>query len=91
MSITEVDTDTLRALFDLAVGSMNYSSGFFEESDVKVILDVARLIGADMTHESPQYDSYKLTEPHLWHQDCALKWRCGKAADHKIHRPELPA
>jgi hypothetical protein len=74
---------------------MNYGSGFYDEDDVKIILKVAEQIDAIDDLPSPSWagretGEFLLTEPHLWHQECKLPWRCGKAANDPIHRPELP-
>jgi hypothetical protein len=89
-----IKIETLKALFDLAAGSMNYSSGFLDRDEVDVIMDVANLLGAD-DPGSPAFGGafdtrYRLDEPHLWHQDCTFPWRCGKPQNDPIHRPELP-
>jgi hypothetical protein len=94
MTTVEIELETLRALFDLVVGSMNYGSGFYDEDDVKIILKVAEQIGAidglEIPDRSDRSKRFRLTKPHLWHQECKLPWRCGKAANDPIHRPELP-
>lgn len=85
----EIKTETLKALFDLVVGSMDYGSGFFDKEDVEVIIDVAEIIGALGGLDDPdRYDRnrFKRMEPHLWHQDCALSWRCGRAANDPLHQ-----
>jgi hypothetical protein len=84
----EIDKETLQALFDMVVGSLNFESGFYDKEEVDSIVAVARLLGvSDVTAIPPEH---KMTYPHLWHQDCELPWRCNAPQDAEIHHPELP-
>lgn len=88
-----IDKEQLQALFDLVAHSMDYGSGFFDHDDIRTIISVAELLGvADSLSAPGGYGtSWKLLEPHLWHQECALKWRCGEPSGAPIHQVELPA
>lgn len=94
--LTTIKTEKLRALFDLAVGSMDYGSGFLDRDDVEVIVEVARMLGVEKDVSEPGGPSYdgrkpwQRTEPHLWHQECALDWLCGQPAGDPIHQITLP-
>lgn len=95
MTIVKIELETLQTLFDLVVGSLDYGSGFFDEDDVKVIIKVAEKLGVldglpDPSASAIGRSRFRLTEPHLWHQECKIPWRCGKTANDPIHHPELP-
>lgn len=78
-----IELELLKAFYDMAVGSMDYSSGFFDSTETDQIAYVGRLLGVDQTPPDEP-------TPHLWHQDCALPWRCGQSAGAEIHRMEMP-
>jgi hypothetical protein len=77
----DIDKVTLQGLFDIAVGSMDFGSGFLDIDDVKVLRKVAELLGVDPSEGTPGPICYR----HLWHQDCALPWWCGKPSNDPIH------
>lgn len=89
---TIIETETLRALYDLAVGSMSYGSGFLDHEDIEIVASAARILGVERDIPEPGglIGEWRRTEPHLWHQDCELKWLCGRSAGDPIHQIELP-
>lgn len=52
--ITEIATEDLRALFDVAVGSMNFTSGFLDTEEVEVLQRAAVAIGVDPMVATPK-------------------------------------
>lgn len=88
-NLVSVEREALQALFDIAVGSMNFGSGFLDKEEVDVLVDIARTLGVADIQAIPE--TMKTTYPHLWHQDCDLPWRCNKPQGHPIHHLELPA
>lgn len=88
MTMKRIKKETLQALFDIAVGSMDFGSGFLDKEEVDVLRDVAELLGVNPSVGTPP--EYRTKYPHLWHQDCDLGWMCGKPQDDPIHRIELP-
>lgn len=66
-------------MLDLIMGTMNYSSGFFDHEDTELIEWLA-----DKCHVTLIGTRYQYTVMHLWHQDCVVY--CGKPANDKIHR-----
>lgn len=49
----EVDDEVLRALFDVAVSSMNFSSGFLDDEEVGCLRQVAVILGVDPMVATP--------------------------------------
>lgn len=45
--VTDIPTEDLRALFDIAVGSLNFTSGFLDSEETEVLRRVAVAIGVD--------------------------------------------
>jgi hypothetical protein len=56
----EIDRDTLAKLFDIAVGSMNFTSGFLYDEDVLALRAVAELLGLDPMVGTP--DNFKCSK-----------------------------
>ena len=81
----EVEVKLLQILYDMVVGSLDWGSGFFDGDDVTAVHHVGRLLGIEDSEPPTE------REPHLWHQDCALPWRCGQSAGAEIHRMEMPS
>lgn len=48
-----VNHETLQAVFDIAVNSMDFGSGFLEESDVVMLREVAVLLGVSPRIATP--------------------------------------
>lgn len=76
----------LRGVFDLAVGSMDFASGFFCEEDVIVTRAVAVALGLDPL-ESATPREYRSKFAHAFDPrtvpGCAL---CGERTEHEAHR-----
>jgi hypothetical protein len=51
--ITEIPTETLRIVFDVATSSLNFSSGFLDHEEVLCLRAVARLLGIDPRDATP--------------------------------------
>jgi hypothetical protein len=58
--IIALPIEKLRGLFDIAVESMDFGSGFLEDSDVELLREVAVLLGLDPSVGTPDafYDKY---------------------------------
>lgn len=52
--MTEIDDHLLRVLFDTAVGSMNFGSGFLDDEEVAALRQVAVILGVDPEVATPQ-------------------------------------
>lgn len=91
---TSIPTEDLRALFDIAVNSMDFGSGFLDTDEVKLLRAIAVLVGVDPRKATPHEFTSQFPHPFQTHYDEALAicgenyGRCLKAADHPIH--EVP-
>lgn len=91
-AVTQVPTDDLRTLFDVAVNSLNFGSGFLDTDEVNVLRRIAALIGVDPTVATPsnfarQYlhtfqERIRTWPPSVWVDRCD---RCDLLADDPIH------
>ena len=60
-----IDKMVLRALLDLATGSMDFGSGFWDNEQVEIARKVAVVLGVDPNDVTPQ--NFKCTYgPHKW-------------------------
>lgn len=90
--VTQVPTEDLKALFDIAVGSLNFGSGFLDSDEVEVLRRIAVLIGVDPMVGTPkefakQYphtyqERPKTWPPSAWADRCD---HCDHVADNPIH------
>lgn len=91
--VTQVPTEDLRALFDVAVGSLNFTSGFLDTEEVETLRRIAVLIGADPMEGTPnnfasQYphpftERIKTWPPSPWADYCRL---CDLRAAAAVHQ-----
>lgn len=58
-----IPTDDLRALFDIAVGSMNFTSGFLDSDEVNLLRKVAVIIGVDPMVATPKEFARRIAHP----------------------------
>lgn len=94
--VIQVPTEDLKALFDIAVGSMDYGSGFLDTEEVEVLRRVAVAIGVDPMEATPD-GMFAGQYPHAYAESvnrrpnaepiCA---RCGLAPDGPPHPKESP-
>jgi hypothetical protein len=68
--LTEISTEDLRALFDVAVGSMNFASGFLDTDEVNMLRRVAGLIGVDPMEATPH--EFRQQYPHAFKESRSL-------------------
>lgn len=66
----EIDERLLRVLFDTAVGSMDFGSGFLDDEEVAALREVAGMLGADPMVATPGkfrcgYRGHHAAEPYL--------------------------
>ncbi len=81
-----VPTGDLRTMFDIAVGSLNFASGFLDTDEVEVLRRVATLIGVDPMAGTPVEFAKRIAHPHTpeygsWPTG-PCKW-CGRDLDPK--------
>lgn len=91
---TLVPTEVLRALFDCAVGSMNFASGFWDNEETAAARAVAVLLGVDPWAATPREHGVNYPHPFDTYYpgaDWADCRRCGADADHPCHRSAEPA
>jgi hypothetical protein len=50
----EIDRETLQIVFDVAVGSMNFTSGFLDNAEVDGLRAVAVILGVDPMVATPR-------------------------------------
>ncbi len=79
--VVAVPTEDLRALFDVAVGSLNFASGFLDTDEVDALRRVAVLIGVDPRAGTPTEFAKRTAHAHTpeapsW-PDGPCKW-CGR-------------
>lgn len=60
-------TEDLRALFDIATGSLNFGSGFLDSDEVEVLRRVAVVIGVDPMAGTPP--EFAVRTPHPYTAD----------------------
>jgi hypothetical protein len=83
--------DDLRAVFDIAVGSMDFGSGFLDDAEVETLRRVAVVIGVDPMEATPSIFAAKYH--HAFHpytfkggaksSHCS---RCFRVEDDELHR-----
>lgn len=61
--VVQVPTEDLKALFDIAVGSLNFSSGFLDSEEVEVLRRTAVLIGVDPMVGTPKEFALRMPHP----------------------------
>lgn len=92
-SVTTIPTERLRALFDMAVGSLNFSSGWLDSDEVEHLRGTAVLLGVDPLKGTPS--EFVAQYPHpfkVWRgwtvgkplRGCQ-ETRCGKPPADPIH------
>lgn len=52
--MTEIADEVLRALFDVAVSSMDFGSGFLDDEEVAQLRQAAKVLGVDPMEATPQ-------------------------------------
>jgi len=86
-----IRTEDLRALFDLAVNSMDFGSGFWDSEDVAVARKIAQSLGIDpmigvpFGFRSNYRHKFKPNPPSFNMDRC---WWCSQTEDHVAHDPE---
>lgn len=81
-----VPAEDLAALFDIAVGSLNFGSGFLDSDEVEVLRRVAVAIGMDPMAGTPKEFARRIAHAHVpevpsWPEG-PCKW-CGRWSDPK--------
>ena len=89
-----IETERLQALFDMAVSSMDFSSGFLDTDEVNHLRAVAVILGVDPGEATPIEFISQYPHPFKVHDKkvdaCIESWRCGKPAADPIHQCAEP-
>lgn len=64
MSKVSIETDDLKALFDLVAQSMDFGSGFLDGEDVVLLRKIAEMIGVDPIAGTPS--THASQYPHVF-------------------------
>jgi len=84
--LIKLSKDDLQILFDVAVNSLDFSSGFLDNEEVEALRSVAKVLGVNPMIATPtnfheQYThGFEATLPGL--KSC---YYCGKDKKHKMH------
>lgn len=88
-----VPLDVVRALFDTAVGSMDFGSGFLDNDEVEKLRETAKLLGLDPMLGTPR--EFRATYSHKYQPRELTDWLtkkpywicdwCDKPKGHKVH------
>jgi hypothetical protein len=62
--VAEIDDQVLRALFDVAVSSMDFGSGFLDDEEVVSLRRAAEIIGVDPMAATPDNFKCKYRQHH---------------------------
>ena len=68
--MAEINDEVLRALFDVAVSSMDFGSGFLDDEEVHALREVAGILGVDPAEGTPanfrcKYRGHHEAKPYL--------------------------
>jgi len=99
----EIDRRLVEVLFDLAVGSMDFGSGYMVDEDVEVLRQVAVQLGVDPMKGTPENFKCKYDPSlHLWRgrdpsyqvlpkgrEKEATNWSCHLCGLHVNDRPTM--
>ncbi len=62
--MAEIDDELLRALFDVAVSSMDFGSGFLDDEEVAGLRQAAAVLGVDPAEATPRNFRCKYRQHH---------------------------
>lgn len=65
----EIDREALQAVFDVAVGSMDFSSGFLDHEEVLALRRVAVALGVDPMFATPNNFECEFSGKHQWRHE----------------------
>ncbi len=83
----QIEREQLQAIFDLAVGSMDFGSGFWETKDALAARKVAELLGLDPMEGTPYAMSKHFGHPfNPWPPAACDRPCCAAAAQVYAHR-----
>lgn len=54
MTLSTLETESLKAMLDIAIESMNFNSGMLDQEEVSLLRQVAVLVGVDPILATPQ-------------------------------------
>jgi hypothetical protein len=65
-SVSSIPDDVARTVFDIAVGSLDFGSGFLDNDGVHALRAFARAIGVDEAKATPENFTCVFYPPHEW-------------------------
>lgn len=85
----EIERGLLQILFDTAVNSMDFGSGFLDDEEVAALREVAVLLGVDPMVATPEMFQCKYSGEHIGRWDgSGICWRCRQSYGEQ--RPACP-
>lgn len=87
----KVPLGLLQGIFDLAVGSMDFGSGFWDDDDVRIGREVAELIGVDPIEGTPEPYRKRIAhtfKPHQFYGGRILCAHCHLEEGAEVHQPD---
>jgi hypothetical protein len=63
-----IPEDTAKAVFDIAVGSLDFGSGFLDDEQVERLREYAVLIGVNPWEATPENHKPKYCPGHVWEE-----------------------
>lgn len=96
MSKVRIELEDLKALFDVAVNSMDFGSGFLDTDEVNVLRRVAVVIGVDPMVGTPMDFRKRIAHPFTpyatprweWHEH-SCQW-CEQRSEAGVHTEAAP-
>lgn len=86
MTTTEIETEDLRALFDVAVGSLNFTSGFLDTDEVNMLRRIAVTLGVDPMTATPT--QFGRQYPHPFVGDSSGLDYCDRCTMREVRHPD---
>lgn len=77
-SVLSVPDDVARTVFDVAVNSLDFGSGFLDHSEVTALRRLAVLLGVDESKATPHEMTCDFNPPHEWGPWESISWRPGE-------------
>ena len=81
MAKLEIEADVLRCVFDAAVNSLDFGSGFLDDEEVEALRAIAGALGIDPMTGTPEKFKCKYGVPHepsWWNMRAGTCMRCGR-------------
>ncbi len=94
--MTEIRTELLKSVFDIAVGSLDFGSGFLDNDQVDDLREIAVLLGVDPVDATPGEHRARYCTGHDWQQhgqpyrNGNIAWKCAVCRSF-VYGPEKPS